>query len=882
MSRSSEPPLRPPPRPGRRRRRVRRLVVALALAVLVLGVGGWWLYRSSRPDTRRPGEDLPEITERLARGVPADAPQPRLVDVAGDAGLAAFEPFRGSRTSQLPEDMGPGAAWGDFDRDGDDDLFLVSVGGSLDLAPAARAASALYENLGDGTFRRRDDFPDTRIVGMAAAWGDVDADGWLDLVVTGYDALLLFRNRSGTLERDADFPSPPGFWAGASWGDYDNDRDLDLYVCGYVVYEPPAPGERRATEQYGTAVPYTLNPASFEPQPNLLLENDGSGRFRDMAQLLGVSNPAGRSLTALWHDFDADGRLDLYVANDISDNALYLNRGDTFEDASLSAWVADYRGAMGLAAGDWNRDGDDDLFVTHWIAQENALYDSRLVDLARSEGEASSRQVPLSFTDQAAPLGLGQIALHRVGWGTEFVDLDADGWLDLVVANGSTLEKGGVAADGSPRLEPQPDMWLWNRRGEFFHDLAPLDPALERPDLSRGLAVADFDLDGDQDVLVQRLDGPPKLMRNDMQSGHWLELELVSRTAAGEPLGFGDGATVVVEAGGVSHRRTVGSASYLSQSSRRLHFGLGEATSIDRIEVRWLGGEVQPVDPVPVDGRWRVVEGEPSPRRLDAPAVESEAADAGPLPVGQLDERERTLAFWETQRAAMDAMKRDGDVERAAALFRRALALDPSHEDARYYLAACLAIQGEFDAALGQLDTLRRQAPMSHRAHKQWGVLRAMTATSWAQLEAARAALERALEVNAEETGALLVLGEIDLLEGNLEQADQRLEWACQTNPKAVGGFFLRAAIARERGDLGAARRLLERAAAARGEEWKPEGTVAEGDVARAMHREVSPLSRFWEGWDGGVEPQSALGPLSRHLAAVRGRFAAASGSASD
>lgn len=124
-----------------------------------------------------------------------------------------------------------------------------------------------------------------------------------------------------------------------------------------------------------------------------------------------------------------------------------------------------------------------------------------------------------------------------------------------------------------------------------------------------------------------------------------------------------------------------------------------------------------------------------------------------------------------------------------------------------------------------------------------------------------------------QETGVLLVLGEIDLLEGNLEQAEQRLEWACQTNPKAVGGFFLRAAIARERGDPGAARRLLERAAAARGEDWKPEGAVAEGDVARAMHREVSPLSRFWESWDGTAEPEAALAPLARHLASVRAQY---------
>ena len=140
--------------------------------------------------------------------------------------------------------------------------------------------------------------------------------------------------------------------------------------------------------------------------------------------------------------------MDLYVANDISDNALLLNRQQTFEDVSLAAWVADYRGAMGLASADWNRDGDDDLFVTHWIAQENALYDSRLVDFRQArQGEDGGAPDQLSFSDLAAPLGLGQIALHTVGWGTEFVDFDGDGWLDLLVANGNTLE-----TDQEPKL----------------------------------------------------------------------------------------------------------------------------------------------------------------------------------------------------------------------------------------------------------------------------------------------------------------------------------------------------------------------------------------------------------------------------------------------
>jgi hypothetical protein len=783
-----------------------------------------------------------------------------LHDAAGSAGLGGFETFRGERSSQLPEDMGGGAAWGDFDRDGDDDLFLVSVGGSLLLPMRERAPSRLFENLGDGTFRPVEAFPDLRIIGMGAAWGDVDTDGWLDLVVTGYDTLSLIRNRQGRFEIDGEFPEAAGapaegFWAGAGWGDYDNDRDLDLYVCGYVVFDPPTETagqpSTRSTEQYGTTVPFTLNPASFEPERNLLFENDGSGRFTEVGQLLGVSNPAGRSLTALWHDFDQDGHLDLYVANDISDNAFFLNRGDTFEDAGLSAWVADYRGAMGLTAGDWNRDGDDDLFVSHWIAQENALYDSRLVDLR----EAGAANAPLSFTDQAAPLGLGQISLQAVGWGSEFVDLDADGWLDLVVANGSTLE----TAESPKKLKPQADTFLWNRAGQYFHDLAPLDASLATPDVSRGLAISDYDGDGDQDVLVMRLDGAPKLLNNDMQSGNWLEIDLVSRTADGRPAGFGDGSTVTVRARNLVLRRSVTSASYLSQSSRTLHFGLGEADGVDGVEVDWLGGERESYRIAEVNARWRLVEGEAEPQRATARTT---------VPSASLDERERVVEFWRAQRAAMDAMKRDRDVERAIDLFERALELDPTHEDSRYYLANCLAARGELEKALDELALLRRQNPLSHRAHKQWGVLRAGKPRSPDDLREARLALQRAVEVNAEETGALLALAEIDLLQGDLAAASKRLEWVCSTNPRASGAFYLRAYIAWIEGDHDQATRLLEAAVEARGEDWVPRGAVAEGDVESLMHRDMSPLSIYWETWNGSTDPTPALRELATRLAA--------------
>jgi hypothetical protein len=553
--------------------------------------------------------------------------------VTQSAGLAAFRAFAGDRTSQLPEDMGPGAAWGDFDNDGDDDLFLVSAGGPLNVPSEKLLPCELYENLGNGAFRKVVKFPDVRIHGMGAAWGDYDGDGYLDLAVSGYNALLLFHNESGTgrFVRDARLPKRKGFYAGVTWGDFDNDRDLDLYVCGYVQYVESESDRARGSDQLGTFVPYTLNPASYTPALNLLFRNGGDGTFTEVAQELGVQNPTGRSLGALWHDFDDDGWLDLYVANDISDNVFYRNLHGQFEDISHAAWVADYRSAMGLAAGDYNRDGDDDLFVTHWVAQENALYDNVWADfnagaaravstptassavsgkvsepvseiadknsgvshspthpLTRSPQEQNpelasgpaAAKYPLRFMDIADRRGLGQIALQFVGWGTEFVDFDADGWLDLIVANGNTLE-----SDGPPpkRLKPQESFLFWNGGGEHFYDLAPLSKPLSEPHDSRGLAVSDYDNDGDMDILFVHLDGGVQLLRNDMQTGHWLKARLRSRLKNGAPLGHGDGAKLIAHIPGAALRRTVSSASYLSQSSHEIHFGLGKAAVVERL-----------------------------------------------------------------------------------------------------------------------------------------------------------------------------------------------------------------------------------------------------------------------------------------------------------
>lgn len=871
------------------------VLAGLAITGCAIGLG---LYLLSRPVQYRPDEQSADITSSLARNLPPEAPQPRFTDVTRQANLAGFQTFIGQRTSQMPEDMGPGVAWGDFDNDGDDDLFLVSVGGPMNHSPSQWAPCELHENIGAGQFRKVAGFPETRLLGMAAAWGDFDEDGFLDIVLTGYDQLLLFRNEngSGRFTRDLRLPNPKGFWSGASWGDYNNDRHLDLYVCGYIQFIENESDIARGSVQQGAFVPFTLNPASYAGGTNLLFRSNGDGTFTEVSAALNVQNLAGRSLGALWHDLDDDGWLDLYVANDISDNVFFHNTGGTFEDLSHPALLADYRSAMGLTAGDYNRDGDDDLFITHWVAQENALYENLLADFT-SKGGASATNAPtgmtnsplaghvnptrshIRFMDFADMKGVGQMALPYVGWGTEFVDFDSDGWLDLMVANGNTLEFDGPI----PRkLKPQEPFLLWNHHGDAFHNLASLSPPWSEQHVSRGLAVSDYDGDGDMDVILSHLGEGVQLLRNDTPNGHWIKIRLRSRLQNGEPRGFGDGAKLIAQVGPAILRRTVSSVSYLSQSSRTVHFGLGEAKQIDRLEVRWLGGQTNVFEGLAADQTYDITEGNSVPRKIERTLARTEPVSAkgavSPPPnrprtapsqtseTRPVQDKQRLLQFWTKQRAAMNAMKVEKDNARAVLLFREALALNPDHEDSLYYLGLCLASLGETAAALDALAELQRQNPQSHRAWQQWGVVKALFAREPSDLHAAEQALLRARAVNPEETGALLVLGEVALLRGDLALAEERFAAVSRTNHRAVGALFLRAYISWKQGRTADAQHWLEQTRVALGPEWKPKGTTSEGDVTQKQHVETTPLARFWEAWDGSTDSARTFAPLDRHL----------------
>lgn len=829
---------------SRRQQRI-RLVVRWSLFGLAGSLLFWAALRVlSREREYRPGEAVEGITRDLERPSGNAGAGLRFADVSAEAGLGSFVTFAGTRTSQLPEDMGGGVAWADFDNDGHDDLFVVSAGGPLDAQESDLAPSVLYRNLGNGRFQRHDGFPELRIRGMGASWADADNDGWLDLAVTGYDTIRVFKNRQGQFEPVAWIKSQPGFWTGVSWADFNRDGWPDLYVCGYVKYRFEASHRNRRSAQFGQSVPHTLNPSSYEPERNLLFQNDGKGGFREVGRDLKVDNPSGRSLSGLWHDFDDDGWMDLYVANDISESKLYLNRNGRFEDAGSAAWVAEYRGSMGLAAADFDRDGDDDLFISHWVAQQFALYESLLAQqslLGKKPGASGHRE--LHFTDVAEIRGIGQPTLRSIGWGTEFGDFDSDGWPDLAVAAGSTFE----SETAPKRLIGMPSFLFRNLKGERFEPVSDDKSPLSAPRVSRGLAVSDYDNDGDLDIAVVDLDGGVRLLRNDSRQGHSLRLRL--KGANGRPWSGGDGAHVIAWLGKTPLKRTVSSSSYLSQSSRSIHIGLGEANSAERVTVRWPDGHVEELGPLSAGVLWQLQRGQP------------------PLALpGGMSERERQIAFWDKHRAAMDKLKKDQDPQAAALLFREALALDPRHEDGLYYLASCLAGMGQTQGAIRKLEALLAVNPSSHRALQRLAYLHAVNAQSKADLQRAAEEAERAHALNPEETGALLLLAEIELMRGNVLKSRTHLESVVRSNHRAALAYFLLAFLDSRSGGAAARKTHLEAAVKARGPEWKPKGSVHEGDVQRRMHEETSLLAVFADQWDGKQDPRAAFAALQQRL----------------
>jgi hypothetical protein len=574
---------------NKRHKLMLRWGVATVVVGLVLGLG--LVLASAREDPTAPEADgsIAGLTSILSRAPTPQMLRLRFEDVTEASGVR-FEHFPAERRSLLPEDMGSGVAWGDYDDDGDPDLFLVNFCGSI-LEPvpegdATQGRCALYRNDGDGRFTdvSRAAGVDVACFGLGAAWGDYDNDDDLDLYVTCYGRNLLFRNDGDVFTDVTEVADvgDEGFGAGCAWADYDGDGFIDLYVCNYVDFEYQSADRTRTVRQYGSEIPYTINPSAYPPASNRFYRNNGDGTFTDVATDAGIANPTGRSLGAAWFDFDLDGLIDLYVANDVSANGVFRNMGDgTFADIGASSLAADYRGAMGLAVGDYEPDGDLDLFVTHWVAQENAFFENMAgANIIDAEGNAR-----LFFMDIADMLGLGQLSLRMVGWATGFADFDNDGLLDLWVVNGNTLEE----ADDNRRLKPQHVQVFRQEPDRGFFEMAEQScPSLGEPIVGRGGAQADFDGDGRVDLAFMVHGEGVRLLRNTAPSpGHWLGVRL--RQPGGNTRAIG--ARVEVTCGSRVQTAQAGAdGSYLSQSDGILHFGLGPAETVDELTITWPDG----------------------------------------------------------------------------------------------------------------------------------------------------------------------------------------------------------------------------------------------------------------------------------------------------
>ncbi len=843
-------------------------VTAAAAVVFLAAAATSILLALRHRGVYRPGEDLEGVTEDLARGLPADYPRVRFDDVAEKAGIR-FRHFPGVRSSQLPEDMGSGAAWADYDGDGWLDLYVVNEVGPLTMSPAQVAASpghsALYHNERNGTFKEVSEQAGVafRGWGQGAAWGDFDGDGRPDLIVTSYDRLALYRNNGDGTFTDitarARLDRLRGFWAGATPIDYNRDGKLDIYICGYTQYDPTS--VHGTSKQYATEVPASLNPSAFKPERNLLLRNNGDGTFTDVAKKAGVEDLTGRSLSAAAADFDEDGWPDIYVANDVSDNTLYRNRGDgTFEDLSHSALVSDYRGAMGLAIGDWDGDGDTDIFITHWLAQENALYDNLL---RQAWVSLATRPVhPLQFMDNADRWGVGQIGLDFVKFGTAFLDYDNDGRPDIVITTGSTVQ---VEKDPTQLVAMRP-LLFWNggpKRG-FFETSSVAGSYFQGTYVGRGLAIADYDNDGGTDIAFNNLGGRAALLHNvGGNKKNWLELHLVgvkSNTSA-------VGARLRALVGGAVQVQEIGAQpSYISGNSPFAHFGLGTHTKIDSLEVRWPSGLRQMLYNLPANQRLLVVEGKEPVRDLiaqpgeavtaGAPAVSpppNAAAKAappsaaeqarsqglmvgqtGPLTLGELStaaERERTRRFWEIYRQATFYRLRKQPAA-AEPLYVQALQINPIHEDSWYYLGSVRLDQHDFRGAEQAWIREGETNPHSQKGYARLGDLYAcILPGSPFDLKRSEQAYRKSLAIYGEQVGAQTSLGLVSLLAGQPAEAERRLDEALTMLPGNVIGLYMKGYIAWTRGDRAATLKTFK--AAVKGADTAPPqaGATGEGDT---------------------------------------------------
>jgi hypothetical protein len=475
----------------------------------------------------------------------------------------------------LPESMGPGCAFLDYDNDGWMDIYLVNSGACDFFKPAKPIRNALYKNNRDGTFT--DVTAQAGVAGgtfgMGAAVGDYDNDGFPDLLVTAYGRTILYHNNGNGTFSDVTEKSGlgmAGWTTSAVWFDYDNDGRLDLFVCSFVDYAAP----RLSCGDNKLGLKYYCIPRLFKPTHSFLYHNNGNGTFTEVSRGTAIARALGKGLGVVATDVNNDGRMDLFVANDTVQNFLFLNRGNgKWEEAGVSAEVAfsengQARSGMGVDAADFDGDGWEDLFV--------ANIDREMFSLYRNQRDET-------FADVAFDNGVAQATRMLSGWGLKFFDYDNDGLIDLILANGhpdDMIEKYSTQVKYK-----EPLLLFHNQNGKLRDASADAGPAFTGMFAARGLAVGDYDNDGRLDVLVGVNGGAPVLLHNNAgAANHWLGLKLVGTRANRDAIG----ARIAWSARGVRRARLKNAGgSYLSCHDPREILGLGSAKQVDWLEIRW-------------------------------------------------------------------------------------------------------------------------------------------------------------------------------------------------------------------------------------------------------------------------------------------------------
>lgn len=512
----------------------------------------------------------------------------QFVDVTQEAGIYWKHIDGRSGQKYFMETLGSGAAFFDYDTDADADLYFVNGAPLPGYVAEEIATNRLYENNGDGTFTDVTEIAGVGDTGYGhgCAVGDYNNDGQLDLYVTNYGINRLYRNNGdGTFTDVAEAAgvTEPRWSTSCAFADYDRDGNLDLYVVNYIVFdiaENPWCGlKEKGIRAY-------CEPDNFPAQSDTLFRNNGDGTFTDVTKSAGIYNTTGKGLGVVWGDYDNDGALDIYIANDSTENLFYRNNSDgTFEEVGFMVGVAlSEDGApengMGTAFGDWNNDGWFDLTVTNYAQQTNTLYHND------KDG---------FFTDATTTTKTAQITYPYLGWATAFIDYDNDGYQDLFVANGHLHDN--LAQIGQEGTYGQRNLLFRNSRDNTFIESSEnLGAGMKLEDVSRGATFADYDLDGDIDIVITNSNAPPRLLRNDGGNRkNWLQIRLLATSGSTDAIGT----RVEVTTGKLTQTREVKSGDgYLSQRDLTLHFGIGNYESVDNITLRWQSGVEQRIKDV--------------------------------------------------------------------------------------------------------------------------------------------------------------------------------------------------------------------------------------------------------------------------------------------